>query len=818
MGTMDAMWRDVRAAVRGLIRRPFFTLLAGVTLAVGIGANTAIFSVVDGVLINPLPFPESDRLVTYNFTAPGIGAPIVPHSESTYLFYLERTRALDAFAVLTQRDVNVIADGRPQRLNSLATTQAFNDVMATPPALGRGLAPGDDRDGAEPVVLLSHAFWQQTYGGDRDVLGETLEVDGVQRRIVGVMPEGFHVLGEEQLFFPISIDDTAPNAGNFGLIGVARMADRADVAAVNSEMNDLLRLYAESNPDDFPRDLLEQSGITADAKPFKDIFVQDIRQALWVLLGTVGFVLLIACANVANLFLVRADARQRELALRTAIGASRLDIVRHFLTESVTLALGGGLLGLALASFGVQALLKLAPVALPETLHIGIDGSVLAFTAAISLTSGLLFGLLPVLGYGRPDITGALKEGGRSSTAGRERHRARSALVVTQVALALVLLVGSGLMLRSFVAMRGVHPGFEDENRLTFRVGLAEAEYPEAASTARFYRDFQERLAAVSGVEAVGMASSLPLTDAQSRTVLEPDDAPFPEGQLGPLVEQVQITPGYFAAMEMLLIDGRDLEWTDAADGVRAVVISETLAELFWTASTAVGRRIKGMDDEAVPWEVVGVVGDVHFERVDKAPGPMIYWPIVMGDTAQLSGAGSMAVVVHTGGDPMAVLPAAREALAATDPRLPMIATRTLAGVVEESMASTSFTVVLLGIAAGIALILGTVGIYGVMSYIVSRRTQEIGVRIALGAPQSVVLRSIVGQGFRLTAVGIGVGLVGAFGLSRLLASLLYGVPATDPLTFGGMAIMLLAVASAAAWVPARRASRMDPVEALRSE
>jgi predicted permease len=582
-------------------------------------------------------------------------------------------------------------------------------------------------------------------------------------------------------------------------------------------MQELLFRFADAHPDEITREMMAQIDFHSDMKSLKDLYVSEVRQALWVLLGTVGFVLLIACANVANLFLVRAEGRHRELALRTALGASRADIVRYFLAESLTLALGGGVLGLGLAALGVQGLLKLAPVAVPRAAEIGMDGSVLLFTLVVSLVSGVLFGLLPVLGYARPDLSGALKEGGRATTAGKERHRARSFLVVAQVALALVLLVGSGLMARSFLAMRGVDVGFQAENRLVFRASLPSAEYPDAASVREFHRALRERMAAMPGVLGAAQASAVPLEDTKNASPMEPADRPWGEGELGPLVNIRQVTPGYFDAMGITLVEGRDLRDEDGADGVRAVVVSATLARQFWPGESAVGRGIRYQDADE-DWEVVGVAPDVRFERVTEESAPLAYFPMINGTSEEPVPTRQLAVVLHVGTDPMAFVSAAREALREVDPRLPMVDPRTMDAVVRDAMAATSFTVLLLGIAAGIAVLLGTVGIYGVISYVVSRRTQEIGVRMALGAPANVVLREVVGQGMTLAGIGVAVGLVGAWGVSRVLTSLLYGVSPTDPLTYLGTASTLALVALMASWIPARRAALVDPVEALRSE
>lgn len=817
--TVDGVWRDVRTGGRALLRRPAFTWIAGLTLAIGIGANTAIFSVVDGVLLNPLPFPESERLVSYNHEAPllGVNVPVIPHSQDMYLHYLDGARELESVAVYSDDNVNLITDGTPIRVQALDVSQPYFEVLGIQPFLGRAFTEGEDRPGAEPVAILGHGLWRRTFGEDRSVLGQLVEMDGVQRRVVGIMPERA-TFTDEEIWLPLVIDPESPDAGSLGLIGVARLADGATVETANREMQALLERYAEENVDELPTSFFEQAGLAADVQPLRDIFVQDVRQALWVLLGTVGFVLLIACANVANLFLVRAEGRQREMAVRTAMGASRLDALRQHLSEALLLAFGAGIVGLGLASLGVRGLLRFAPAQLPSAFQIGLDGSVLFFTAAVSLLTGIAFGLFPVLGYGRRDLSGSLRDGGRGATGGRERHRLRSGLVVTQVALALVLLVGSGLMFRSFQELRDVDLGFEPENRLTFRIGLPRAEYGTPEDVLDFFRRLDERMAALPGVETVGMIQGLPLTGSKQAGPMESVDQPFPEGQLAPTIERKQVSPGYFEAMGIDLLAGRTLEWSDQADQFRGAVISASLARAFWPDESAVGRRIRTQGSTDNEWEVVGVVADVRFDEVQAEPLPIVYMPILSGSAESPTSAAGANVVLQTSVAPLALLDGVREALRVVDPRLPMIEPQTVEAVVDDSMSATSFTVVLLGIAAGIALLLGTVGIYGVISYIVSRRTQEIGVRMALGAPASTVLRQVMSEGLGLTVVGIVVGLVGAWGMSRALTSLLYGVSATDPITFAATPLLLALVAVLATWLPARRAARVDPVEALRSE
>jgi predicted permease len=499
------------------------------------------------------------------------------------------------------------------------------------------------------------------------------------------------------------------------------------------------------------------------------------------------------------------------------MGASRVAILRQYLAESVTLALGSGLLGLGLASIGVKGLLRLAPAELPAILGIGIDGSVLAFTVIISVVAGMLFGIFPIFGHARRDLAGTLKDGGRAATAGRDRHRARSGLVVAQVALALVLLVGSGLMFRSFAALSNVDPGFEADGVVTFRYALPRAEYQDPQMVLDFHRRLTDQLAAIPDVVSAGMISGVPLTGQRNASPMEPVDQPLPEGELGPIIEWRQISPGFFETAGVTIQEGRALQWDDQVDQIPSVVVSAALAAAFWPGESAVGRQIRNQGAEHA-WQVVGVADNVRFDDMQDEAKSVVYFPVLFGSPDEIGVSRSLDAVVRVNGDPLAAIAATREALRAVDPRIPMINPRTMQDVVDVSMAATSFTVLLLGIAAGIALLLGTVGIYGVISFIVSRRTQEIGVRMALGAPANTVLRNVVGQGMVLTGWGIGIGILGAWGLSRALSSLLYGVSATDPLTFGGTALLLCAISLLATWIPARRASRVNPVEALRAE
>ena len=806
---------DLRSAFRSLRRTPGSTATAILTLALGIGANTAIFSVVDAVLINPLPYPRSDRLVSVNLTAPGMQIPVVGLSEAMYLRYLNESKTLSSFAVYRSAPVNLERAGNPERVAAANVTLEFFDVMGVHPLLGRDFVVGEDRKGAEPVAVLGYGLWQTVFGSDPGIVGRTVRMDGVQRLVVGVMPRDFSFPDESELWFPLPVDAQNPSVGSLDYFGTGRMVQGETAQAVRAEMQGLLHSFAGQLSDDFGPGFMQQSRLAAYVTPLKELEVSNVRQALWVLMGTVGFVLLIACANVANLFLVRAEARQREQALRAALGATQGTMMRRYLTESVLLALGGGLLGLGVAWAGLRSLLVMAPVALPRAGEIGIDGSVLGFTAAIAVLSGVLFGLFPVFGYACRDLSGTLKGGGRTSTGDRKQHRARSTLVVVQVALALVLLVGAGLMARSFVAMRRVDLGFATPGRLVFHVWLPSAEYPDAARVDLFERSLLQRLKAIPGVEQAAMATRLPLEErGKNASPLEPVDDPMKRG----LVNLQQVSPGYFRAMGIGLLEGRGLTVDDEAPGVHRVVISEQLAHMFWPdARSVLGRQLKQRGSTAPGYEVVGVARDVHSESASTAPGPRLYFPIAnTGDFG--TARHSLSVVLKVATAPMSFVSAAREALRAVDPHLPMVRPETMDRIVQDAMARTSFTVMLLGIAAGIALLLGTVGIYGVISYMVSRRTQEIGVRMALGAPRASVLRQVVGQGMALTGIGLAVGLIGAWGLSRVLSSLLYGVSATDPSTYMLTAGILALVALLASWIPARRAARVDPMEALRYE
>ncbi len=823
---MDRLKSHLTVAVRRLVRAPLFAVTAVVTLAVGIGANTAIFSVVDGVLLKPLPFRDSDELLGLWFTAPGLNFDIVPQSPATYLTFREDSQRLDDVALWSSRTAQVTGQAEPEQVESLMVTDGFLPVLDVDAALGRRFTADDDQAEAPRTVMLSHAYWERAFGASSDAIGQTLQVDGRPWEIIGVLPEGFHFMDRDPAFlFPARLDPAEVFMGNFSYQGIARMKPGVTPDQVAAEMERLIPVAAERYPGPVSLSMLEQARFAPIVHPLKDDMVGDVRPVLWVLLGTVAMVLLIACANVANLFLVRAESNQRDVAVRTALGAGRGDIAGQFLTESVLLGLVGGLGGVGLAWVGLEFLLSRAPAGLPRIDQITLGPLVLTFTLAISVLAGLLFGGFALLRYGRPDMVTSLKEGGRGSAQGKERHRARNTLVVAQMALALVLLVGSGLMIRSFQALRGVDPGFDSDDRFTFRVSVPQAVMPDEDETVAAYEQMLRNLEAIPGVEAVGSASAVPMGGSDSNDAVYVEDHPTPEGEIPPIRRFDWVLPGYFAAMDIPVVAGRDLTWDDIREGRPRVVVSENFAREYWgEPRAALGKRVStiNINDEAPVWqEIVGVVGNVHMDGLDHDPEAVMYWPMYQ---TELYGQGyelrrSMVFVLHARPGVMAtLLPSARQAVRQVTTSVPLAQIRTQAELVRRSMARTSFTLVMLGIAALVALLLGAVGIYGVISYAVSQRTREIGVRMALGAERGAVARMVVGQGMVLVAAGVGIGLMAAFGLTRLMASLLYGVRPLDFPTYGVVSVALAGVAVVASWLPARRAARVDPATTLREE
>jgi len=814
--TMTGFLDDVRLAVRGLRRSPGFAVVAVVTLALGIGASTAVFTLVDGVLLKALPYPAPERLVSIQHLGRG-GADQLPVSDGLYLLYRDQASSLETLALHRPTVVNLIGDGDPERIRGQSVTPSFFEVLAVDAVWGRSLTEEDGIRDAEPVVVLSHGLWQSLFGGDPDAVGRILDLSGVNRRIVGIMPAGFEYPDNNvRLYLPMVIDESRASLAAFSASGIARLSATSSVLSSTTELQGLIGRLAELYPDSRAPAFLEEVGLSAQIRPLKETIVGDVSLTLWTLLGMVGFVLLIACANVANLLLVRAEVRQREVALRVAMGASRMQVLRTFMSESFVLCGVGGTLGMAVAAVAVRVSTSFAPADIPRIAEVGVDLRVLAFTATVSLGAAVIFGLLPVLRYGASDLAGQLRDGGAQSvTDGRGRRLMRSGLVIAQVALALILLAGSGLMFRSFVALRSVDPGFDTEGVMTVRLSVPAAEIPGTAETADFFRQVRERLEAQSSVISVGLVAGVPLGGQQSFIGGRLEDYPEGSGER-PFWSQNSASPGFFRALGVPLLQGRTFDEDDRADGTRAAVVSEAFARRWWPDEDALGRRLSGGPSDW--YEIVGVVGDARYEGLAVAAEEMVYLPTVVDGRGGPQAVRQLDLVVRVQGEATAILPVIRREVLALNARIPISTPRTMAEVVRRATSRTSFTMAVLGVASGVALILGIVGIYGVVSYVVSQRTREIGVRMALGASASEVQSMVLRQGVGLSAAGIIVGLVGAVLMSSFLASLLFGVRPVDPLTYGAVATTLALASVLATWLPARRAASVDPVRALRQE
>lgn len=808
---METLIQDIRYAVRRLLKSPGFSLIAIATLALGIGANSAIFSVVDAVLLRSLPYAEPDRLVML-FNSRGDN-PRFPVSAPNYLDFREQEQLFTGAAAFDQdRDYNLTGIGDPMRLKGAEISAELFDVLGTRPALGRGFRAEENEPGSGAVVVLSNATWQQYFGSDPQVIGRTLSLDGAVRTVVGVMPPGFDFPAGSALWTPLEYNAQFRDDGNRGshyLGVVARLRPGVTPERADAEMRALGdRLATEY-------DQLANSSATATS--MHEVMVGAIRPALLILLGAVGLVLLIACANVANLLLARAAAREGELAVRTALGAGRWRLVRQLLTESVLLSLIGGGIGLLLAYWGTDALVALQPQGIPRLGEVGVNATVIAFTGGIALATGILFGLIPALQVTGGELTGAIKEGSRGALSGRGGNRVRGGLVMAEMALAVMLLAGAGLLIRSFAGLMRVDPGFQAQQVLSVNLSLPGASYSDDAAVREFYSRLQERLHSLPGATSAGAVSSLPLSGRTMILGFFPADGEAPRPGEMPTAHVRVATPDYFRTLGIPLKSGRTFTPADRPGTPVVLLLSEAAARRIFPGEDPLGKRVavtmgSAAYPDGVSGEVVGVVGNVHQQGLDRAVEPEVY---VAFDQVPFR---SMDLTVRTTDEPFSLAAGVREAVREIDPNLPVSDFRTVEQVVAESVSQPRFYMMLLTLFAAVALTLAAVGIFGVISFTVTQRTREIGMRMALGADARTVLGMVVRGGMRMVLVGLAIGLVLTFTLTRLVKGMLFGVAPTDPLTLLGVVLVLGGVALLACWLPARRATRIDPMVALRAE
>ncbi len=802
---MQTLWQDLRYGARMLMKQPGFTLIAVLTLALGIGATTAIFSVVNAALLKPLPFSEPNKLVWVMGTN-SAGSNSTPLSPLDFLDYRQQNSSLDHLAAYIAMPVsyNLTGSGEPERLAGQVVTTDYFDTLGVKPALGRAFLPTEEEPGNMHVALLSHGLWQRRFGGEASVINRAVTLDGKSYTVIGVLPPHFRLTAEADLWVPMSFSafpEMRQRKGHF-LRVIGKLKDGVTLAQAQADLQMIGRRLEAQYPE-------SNTGWSTRMIALREQMVGNMRLTLWVLFGAVGFVLLIACANVANLLLARAASRQKEIAVRLALGAGRGRIARQMLTESLMLSLLGATLGVLLALWGVDALVKLAADNLPLTAQVSIDFNVLVFTLLLATLTGVSFGLAPAYQASQQKLHDALKDGGRGGTEGLRRNRARGALVVAECAVAVVLLAGAGLLLRSFWQLLQVQPGFAAKNLLTMRVDVARDKADTPGLTTNFYEQVQQRLAALPGVEAVGMTTELPLSG-------QPNDMPFTIEGRPPLAarEEVwadfrRVNHDFFRAMQIPLLRGRHFTAAEVRQNSKVVIVSAELARRYFPHEDPLG---KGLLPEFVGerYEIIGIVGDVRHRALNDELFQTMYLPSLEE--------GWKNIVIRAHGDLATLASAARREIHSVDAYQPIAKVRTMEQIVAASTTDSRFRALLLGLFAAVALLLSAVGIYGVMAYSVTQRTPEIGIRVALGAQASDVLRLIVGQGLKLALLGVAIGLAGAFGLTRLLSNLLFGVTASDPLTFGVIAVLLLAVAWLACWIPARRATKVDPMIALRTE
>ncbi|HEX8748973.1 MAG TPA: ABC transporter permease [Pyrinomonadaceae bacterium] len=810
---MKTLWQDLKYGARMMLKSPGFSFIAIMALALGIGANTAIFSAVNTLILRPLPYRDSERLVTvWEFNRPESRHQNVINP-GNFMDWRDQNTVFEGMASFIDFRTNLTGDAEPLEVpTQIATTNIFQ-VLGVEPIKGRSFTEEDAASDANPVII-GYNLWRTRFGSDPKIVGRRITLSGKESTVIGVMPAGFQWFIQKgsltgkpaELWVPVRFTEAERVRKGRGWSAVARLKPGVTVEQAQAEMNTigsrLEQQYAAFN-----------TGWGVDVVPLREQFVGEIRPALWILLGAVGFVLLIACANVANLLLARAAARHREIAIRIALGANRMRVVRQLLTESILLSVLGGALGLLLAWWGIEILLAFSPRDLVTLDKISINMTVLVFTTAVSFLTGVVFGIAPAIEATRLNTSEMLKEGSKSIGGSPRARRLSSAFVVAQIALSLVLLVGAGLMVRSLMRLQSVNPGFDPENVLTVRVILPESKYKEDAQVVSFFKQAVERIEALPGVKSAGAVSFLPFTGLAAATdfKIEGRPEPLPGQDLGTEVRVAE--ENYFRTMGIPLLRGRTFNAQEQTEARHVVVINETLAQKYFPGEDPIGKRLTiDMMDDPVPSEIIGIVGDVKHLSLDSETRAMVYWP-----HPELAYSG-MTVVVRTAGDPSQLAAAVQREIQTIDPNQPVSDVRTMNQWLSESVARARFNALLLGLFSALALVLASVGIYGVISYSVTQRTHEIGIRMALGASARDVLKMVVGQGMLLAMIGVALGLVASFLLTRAMSSLLFGVSTTDPVTFIFISLMLVVVTLLACYIPARRATRVDPMTALRYE
>jgi predicted permease len=832
---LETFSRDLHLALRGMRRRPGFTLAVVLTLALGIGANTAIFGVVDGVLIKPLSYPNAGELVSIKHVAPGLDVSELRMSATQYFTYRDEGRVFQQIGLYGDGGRTITGVGEPEQARALFVTHDVLQALGVKPQLGRLFTEADSTPGPAPlapVIILTHAYWQRRFGGDRSVIGRRLLADSAPVEVIGVMPEGFRFLDMEpaaEVITLVTFDRTALRIGGFGFWSLARLKPGMTVADANADIARMLPIWLDAwptPPNSGGRQEYEKWKITPVVQPLKDEVVGGVGDLLWVLMATIGMVLLIACANVANLMLVRSESRRQEFAVRTALGARRGDIVREVLVESLALSFIGGALGVALAYAGLSVVVVTAPTTLPRVEDISLDPRVVAFAIVVSLLSSMLFGAFPAVKHAAQH-GGPVAGAARGASTSRERQRTRNALVVVQVALALVLLVGSGLMIRTFVALMRVQPGFTPGDSVqTARVWVPPPQVPDPERVTRLQQEILDKVAALPGVTAAAFASAVPM-EGPLRVWTQPvwvDGQRDASGTTPPLRRIKTVSPGYFSAIGTRMIAGRDITWRDIYGHAKVVLVSENFARELWgSPAAALGQRVRDSAPASGDgWrEIVGVVQDVHEDALYQAAPAFVYWPTMMenfgGNKIFTMRAVNLVIRSNEAGRE-SLMSGVRSAVSSVNSSMPVFLVRTMKDLYDQSMARTSFALVMLGIAAAMALALGVIGIYGVIAYIVAQRSREIGIRLALGAAPAQLERMFLRQGLVLTAVGAGVGLVTATALTQWMSALLFGVERLDPPTYAAVLGVLAMAAAVASYVPARRATAVDPVETLTAE